>query len=74
MLDVMSCIILTYNINTVGNIIRKIRSNDEEYEKNMKIFKRMEEKEDITNDLKKKMITFLNESVKMRKRYNVEEE
>ena len=34
----------------------------------------MEEKEDITDDLKKKMITFLNESVKMRKKYNVDEE
>ena len=42
--EIMSCIILTYNINSVGNIIRKIRSYDEDKEKNIKTFTRMHEK------------------------------
>lgn len=60
LLEMMSCIILTYNINTVGNIIRKITSYDEEKDQNIKIFNRMMEKTDISNELKKKVTTFIN--------------
>ena len=43
-IETISCIILAYNITNVGNIVRKIRSYDEDKEKNIKTFVRMQEK------------------------------
>ena len=41
-IETISCIFLAYNITSVGNIIRKIRSYDEEKDKNIKTFVRMQ--------------------------------
>ena len=73
-IEIMSCIILTYNISSVGSIIRKITSYDEGKEKNMKTFTRMQEKSEISNELTKKMTNFIHESVDMKRKYNIQEE
>lgn len=41
-IETLSCILLTYNINTVGNILRNIKTFDDEEDKKVKIFIRMQ--------------------------------
>ena len=73
-IETLSCIVLAYNISKVGSIIKEIKSYDEEKEKNIKTFARMKEKVELSGELEKKMRAFINESVEMRRNYNIEEE
>lgn len=43
-IETLSCVVLAYNINCVGQIIRKINSYEEEKVNNLKTFTQMEGK------------------------------
>ena len=70
----MSCILLTYNINSLGNIIRNIGSYETEKETNLKIFNRMQDRSSLSEEIKNKINNFIIESTEMRRNYNLEEE
>ena len=70
----MSCIFLAFNINNLGIIIKKINSYEEDKCKHVKTFARMDEKTDLSQDLKMKMNGFIRESANMKRQYNIEEE
>lgn len=72
-IQTFSCIVLAYNINIVGGILKNINSYDEQKEKNIKTFARMRERGDLSNDLKKKMKNFINQSINMKRKYNIQE-
>jgi len=42
---------LAYNINCVGTLISNIRSQDLEKSKNFKVFRKLAEKNNVTDDL-----------------------
>lgn len=42
---------LAYNINCVGTLISNIRSQDLQKSKNFKVFKKLAEKNNVTDDL-----------------------
>ena len=74
LIETMSCILLTYNINSVGNIIRNIGSYETEKETNLKIFNRMQDRSSLSEEIKNKINNFIIESTEMRRNYNLEEE
>lgn len=47
-IETISCIVLAYNISCVGTLISNIRSQDVEKSKNLKIFKKLADKQGIT--------------------------
>lgn len=47
-IETVSCIVLAYNINCVGSLIANIRSQDIVKSKNMKIFKKLADKNEIS--------------------------
>jgi hypothetical protein len=51
-IETISCIVLAYNINRLGNIIQKIRSYDLEQINNMKTFNQMNEKSEFSKENK----------------------
>ena len=73
-IETMSCIVLAYNISNVGSIIKEIKSYDEDKERNIKTFARMKEKTNLSSELKKKMRSFISESIDMKRNHNIEEE
>lgn len=40
-IELTSCVLFTYNINCVGNLINNLRRQSKEKEKNVKTFRRM---------------------------------
>ena len=56
----ISCIILTYNISTVGTILRNISSFDDNQETKMKIFTRMQDNLEISKELKDRVMNHIN--------------
>ena len=73
-ISMMGCILFTYNINSVGQILNNIKSCETEKETNIKIFMRMKEKEPLSLSAKNRIINYINESSDMKRKYNIEEE
>jgi hypothetical protein len=65
---------LAYNINTVGTLISNIRSQDIEKSKNYKTFKQLSDKYELSDELEEKINHYIEESVNIRKKFNLEEE
>ena len=73
-ISMMGCILFTYNINSVGQILNNINSGESEKETNIKVFMRMKEREPLSLHAKSRIINYINESSDMKRKYNVEEE
>ena len=65
---------LAYNINTVGTLISNIRSQDIQKSKNYKTFKQLSDKYQLSDELEEKINHYIQESVNIRKKFNLEEE
>lgn len=59
-IETFSCIILAYTINSVGNLIKKLQSNHLEKNKNLKIFKEIVEKNELSCKIKEKVENYIN--------------
>ena len=73
-IEIFSVICLAYNINSVGMLISNIRSQDIEKSKNYKTFKQLSDKYELSNELEWKINHYIEESVNIRKKFNLEEE
>lgn len=67
-------ICLAYNINWVGTLISNIRAQDLEKSKNFKTFKQLTDKYQLPPEIEWKINNYIEESVNIRKKFNVEEE
>jgi hypothetical protein len=67
----ISCICLAYNINCVGTLISNIRAQDVEKGKNFKLFKQMSDKNNLTPDLTWRINNYIEESVNIKKKFNI---
>lgn len=73
-IEIFSVMCLAYNINTVGTLISNIRSQDIEKSKNYKTFKQLSDKYELSDELEEKINHYIEESVNIRKKFNLEEE
>ena len=73
-IEFVSVICLAYNINWVGTLISNIRAQDIEKGKNFKTFKQLADKYNLEPELEWKINNYIEESVNIRKKFNVEEE
>ena len=73
-IEFFSVICLAYNINWVGTLICNIRSQDLEKGHNFKTFKQLTDKYSLSENLEWKISNFIQESVNIRKKFNVEKE
>jgi hypothetical protein len=74
LVEIISVMCLAYNINWVGTLISNIRIQDLEKSKNFKTFKQLTDKYDLPTDLEWRINNYIEESVNIRKKFNVEEE
>lgn len=65
---------LAYNINCIGNLISNIKSQDIEKNKNIKTFKILSSRNNISEDLELKIHNYIEESTNIKKKFNFEEE
>ena len=65
---------LAYNINWVGTLISNIRANDLERSRNFKTFRQLSDKYSLPDDLGWRIGNYVEESVNIRKQFNLEEE
>ena len=72
--ETFSCLALAYNINCVGNLISNIKSQDIEKNKNIKTFKILSNRNNLTEDLELKIHNYIEESTNIKKKFNFEEE
>lgn len=73
-IETLSCIVLAYNVNCVGELIMKIKSRDEEKKKQVKLFKKITESSSVSNELNWKITNYIEESINMKKKFDFEEE
>lgn len=73
-IETTSCLVLAYNVNCVGNIINKIRSYDLEKRNNMKTFRYIMDKANISDETTKRIGNYIRESSKIKRNYNLVEE
>ena len=50
-IETISCILLAYNINCVGNLISNIRNQETEKNKKLKVIRRLAEENKFSEDL-----------------------
>ena len=72
--ETISCMVLAYNINCVGSLISNIRAQDLETEKQLKVFKKLADKHQITEGLNSKINNYIEEAGNIKKMFNIEEE
>lgn len=73
-IETISCIVLAYNINCVGSLIAYIRSQDIEKSKDIKIFKKLADKNHISEPLSQKINSYIEEHTNIKKLFSIEEE
>lgn len=73
LIEMISCIALSYNINCVGTLISNIRSQDLEKGKNFKVFYKLSRKNDLSEDLEWRINNYIEESSNIKKKFNYEE-
>lgn len=73
-IETVSCIVLAYNVNCVGELIMNIRSKDDEKKKQIKLFKKITESTEISNELNWKITNYIEESINLKKNFNFDEE
>lgn len=70
-IETISCMVLAYNINCVGSLIANIRSQDIVKSKNMKIFKKLVDKNDISESLTWRINNYIEEHTNIKKLFNI---
>ena len=65
---------LAYNINWIGTLISNIRAQDIEKGRNFKTFKQLSDKYSLPSELEWRISNYIDESVNIRKKFNIEEE
>ena len=65
---------LAYNISWIGTLISNIRAQDLEKSKNFKTFKQLSDKYDLPSELEWRISNYIDESVNIKKKFNIEEE
>lgn len=73
-IETLSCVVLAYNVNSIGKIITKITSYEQEKVSNLKIFTQMERRENVSEDIKKKITNYITQSAELKRNFNVDEE
>lgn len=73
-IEIVSVMCLAYNINCVGTLISNIRAQDLEKCKSSKTFKHLSEKYRLPVELEWRISNYIEESVNIKKKFNVEEE
>ena len=73
-IEIISVICLAYNISCVGILISNIRAQDIEKGKKFKTFKQLSDKYSLPVDLEWKISNYIEESVNIKKKFNIEEE
>ena len=73
-IEIFSVMCLAYNINWIGTLISNIRSQDLEKGKNFKTFKQLSDKYGLPVELEWRISNYIEESVNIRKKFNIEEE
>lgn len=74
MIETFSCLCLAYNINCVGNLISNIKSQDVEKNRNIKTFKILSSRNNLSENLEMKIHNYIEESTNIRKKFNFQEE
>lgn len=72
--ETISCILLAYNINNVGEIISKIRSYSLLQQTNLKTFRNISSTNSIPSELTHRISNYIKESVEMKRKSNISEE
>ena len=71
-IEMISCLVLAYNINCIGNLISNIRAQDIEKSKNFKIFKKLIIKNNLPEDLSCRINNYIDESINIQKKFSLE--
>ena len=71
-IEIISVICLAYNISCVGTLISNIRAQDIEKGKNFKTFKQLSDKYNLPVELEWKISNYIEESVNIKKKFNIE--
>jgi hypothetical protein len=74
LIETFSCIIMAYNINRVGTILSNIRSEDQARSRKFKTFKKLTGQNCISEELTFRINNYIEESSKMKKHFNLEED
>ncbi|MCB0370085.1 MAG: hypothetical protein KDD45_11835 [Bdellovibrionales bacterium] len=72
-IEIVSVMCLAYNINWVGTLISNIRAQDIEKGKNFKTFRQLSDKYSLPVELEWRISNYIEESVNIRKKFNIEE-
>ena len=70
-IETISCIVLAYNINCMGSLIANIRAQDIAKSKDMKIFKKLVDKNDISESVTWRINNYLEEHTNIKKLFNI---
>lgn len=63
-----------YNINCIGNLLKDLRSGEVEKLKNLKILKKLCQKNEVNSDLDFKLTNHVKESFKIATKFNFDEQ
>ncbi len=74
LIETFSCLCLAYNINCVGNLITNIKSQDIEKNRNIKTFKNLSSRNNLSESLEMKVHNYIEESTNIKKKFNFQEE
>lgn len=58
-IETISCVVLAYNVNCVGDLILNIKSKDHEKKNQIKLFKKITESSPISSDLNWKVTNYI---------------
>lgn len=73
-IQTFSCMAFAYNINCIGGIIQQIRAKDAERSQKSKIFTKLNDKNNLSEDLSWKINNYIEETARLRKIFDYEEE
>ena len=72
--EVFAVLCLAYNISLIGTLISNIRDKDIEKGRKFKTFKQLSDKYDLDPELRWRIANYIEESVNIHKKFNIEEE
>jgi virulence-associated protein VapD len=73
-IEIISVMCLAYNISWIGTLISNIRAQDLEKGRNFKTFRQLSDKYALSSELEWRISNYIEESVNIRKKFNIEEE
>ena len=73
-IQTFSCMAFAYNINCIGGFIQQIRARDAERSQKSKIFSKLNDKNQLSEELSWKISNYIEETARLRKIFDYEEE